>query len=69
MTEEDFNSAISSLREWRNQRLKESDWTQVADAPVDKEAWAIYRQELRDLPEHYTIESIENGTFVMPVEP
>lgn len=30
--------------------LKDSDWTQVPDAPVDHAAWAVYRQELRDLP-------------------
>jgi hypothetical protein len=29
--------------------LKDSDWTQVADAPVDKTNWATYRQELRDI--------------------
>jgi hypothetical protein len=38
-----------SVRETRNQKLKDSDWTQVADAPVDKAAWATYRQELRDI--------------------
>jgi hypothetical protein len=38
-----------SVREIRNQRLKDTDWTQVADAPVDKAAWAAYRQELRDI--------------------
>lgn len=37
------------LREKRNFLLSESDWTQVADAPVDKAAWATYRQELRDI--------------------
>jgi hypothetical protein len=31
--------------------LKESDWTQVADAPVDQSAWADYRQALRDVPQ------------------
>lgn len=36
----------------RNHLLAKSDWTQVADAPVDKEAWAAYRQALRDLPNH-----------------
>lgn len=39
-----------NIRENRDKMLFESDWTQVADAPVDKEAWAIYRQALRDLP-------------------
>jgi len=41
---------IRTLRLERNRLLKESDWTQLADAPVDKAAWATYRQELRDLP-------------------
>lgn len=34
----------------RNLRLQASDWTQVADAPVNKAAWVVYRQDLRDLP-------------------
>ena len=38
-------------RKERNARLAESDWTQVADAPVDKTAWAAYRQALRDITE------------------
>lgn len=39
-----------SVRDDRNKRLNESDWTQVADAPVDQAAWATYRQALRDVP-------------------
>lgn len=38
-----------SVRVQRNELLTKSDWTQVADAPVDTAAWATYRQELRDL--------------------
>ena len=38
------------IRNWRNAELKRTDWTQIADAPTDKDAWAIYRQKLRDLP-------------------
>lgn len=38
-----------SVRQQRNEKLKESDWTQLADAPVDKAAWATYRQALRDV--------------------
>ncbi len=38
------------IRNWRNAKLAASDWTQVADAPVDKAKWATYRQALRDLP-------------------
>ena len=38
-----------SVRDTRNTKLKDCDWTQVADAPVDKAAWAVYRQALRDV--------------------
>jgi hypothetical protein len=54
-----------SVRQTRDQKLKDSDWTQVADAPVNKEDWAAYRQTLRNLPN-------EEGfpwTVVMPTEP
>lgn len=36
-------------RSKRDALLSACDWTQVADAPVDKEAWASYRQALRDV--------------------
>ena len=39
------------IRGQRDQLLKDSDWTQVADAPVDQAAWATYRQALRDIPQ------------------
>ena len=39
------------IKLWRNAELARTDWTQVADAPIDKAAWAAYRQALRDLPE------------------
>jgi hypothetical protein len=38
-----------TAREQRNNLLVASDWTQVADAPVDKAIWAAYRQALRDI--------------------
>ena len=38
-----------AVRTDRNKRLNDTDWTQVADAPVDKAAWATYRQALRDI--------------------
>ena len=38
-----------SVRDQRNTKLAESDWTQVADAPVDNAVWATYRQALRDI--------------------
>jgi len=41
--------APEQARNQRNEMLAASDWTQVADAPVDKAAWATYRQALRDI--------------------
>ena len=43
----------NKVREQRNQLLKDSDWTQISDYNLgleNKEQWATYRQELRDLP-------------------
>lgn len=38
-----------SVRATRDAKLSECDWTQVADAPVDKAVWVTYRQALRDV--------------------
>ena len=46
----DTEAAAKIVRAQRNILLSESDWTQVADAPVDQAAWATYRQALRDIP-------------------
>ena len=53
------------LRMWRDAELKKCDWTQVADAPIDKTAWASYRQALRDLPS----QSKDPSKLVFPVAP
>ena len=39
-----------NVREDRNKRLTDCDWTQLADSTADKAAWATYRQALRDVP-------------------
>jgi hypothetical protein len=44
------NKAIE-VRRKRNDLLSGSDWTQVLDSPVDRTAWATYRDELRQVPE------------------
>ena len=47
---QEYSDAIANnVRAQRNDLLKETDWTQVADAPVDQTAWATYRQALRDI--------------------
>ena len=47
----------AEFRGIRDELLMQSDWTQLADVSLTEEqkiAWAIYRQELRDLPENTT---------------
>jgi len=44
----------AQARAQRDRLLAETDWTQVLDAPIDtktREAYRIYRQALRDVPE------------------
>lgn len=40
-----------SVRGSRDAELTSTDWTQLADAPVDSSVWAVYRQQLRDIPQ------------------
>ena len=47
---EDDNRQAQNIRESRNGKLTATDWTQLADSAADKEAWATYRQALRDVP-------------------
>ena len=54
-----------NVRNSRNEKLKECDWTQIADSTADKTAWATYRQALRDL----TKESGFPWTMTWPTEP
>jgi hypothetical protein len=39
----------TNIRVERNRRLADCDWTQLPDSPADHEAWATYRQALRDV--------------------
>lgn len=48
--EDSDNRTSEKVRKQRDELLYRSDWTQVADAPVDQSAWATYRQALRDIP-------------------
>ena len=54
-----------SIRVKRNQKLLNSDWTQVLDAPGYREVWATYRQALRDVPQQTEFPT----TVDWPVEP
>lgn len=55
---------LEQIRLWRDVQLARTDWTQVADAPVDAAAWATYRQVLRDLPD-----TIDIANPVLPEVP
>ena len=61
-TEEEINAKVTELsnsepmkllREERNKRIAETDWTQLKDVDLDiirERNWKNYRQALRDLP-------------------
>jgi hypothetical protein len=55
----------NEVRYKRNTLLTQSDWTQLADAPVDNLAWAVYRQSLRDI----TLQAGFPFTVDFPVAP
>jgi hypothetical protein len=60
-----LSGALSSTRVKRNQLLKQSDWVETAPMSEEKKnAWNVYRQALRDLPE-----SVEDYNVVFPTEP
>ena len=61
------DSVAASNRNRRNSLLTESDWTQVADAPVDATAWATYRQALRDITTHANWPNLDEADW--PVKP
>jgi len=56
---------LERMRIHRNQLIVASDWTQLPDAPVDRQAWADYRQALRDFPATWT----PGPTVVFPTPP
>jgi hypothetical protein len=46
---------LNGIRAERNRKLVESDWTQGKDIPDSISGpWAVYRQQLRDLPDTIT---------------
>lgn len=55
----------SEARAQRNALLLASDRTQLADAPFDQAAWALYRQALRDI----TAQAGFPATINWPVAP
>lgn len=62
---EHLEAQADHIRLLRTEMLKETDWTQVPDAPVDQNAWRTYRQELRDI----TLQEGFPSAIVWPTPP
>lgn len=73
-TEQEFINALENLRIERDKRLRDCDWTQLADVQLLygdewKLNWATYRQALRDLPNQCISGSINIYDMVWPLIP
>ena len=55
----------ANVRRSRTEKLKDCDWTQIADSTADKTVWATYRQALRDI----TGQAGFPWTIVWPTQP
>jgi hypothetical protein len=57
---------IKAVKKFRNNLLKESDWTQLEDVPMTlKNEWKIYRQALRDV----TLQETFPDNIEWPISP
>jgi len=57
-----------TVRPERDRLLSECDWTQMLDCPLSqaqKDAWAVYRQSLRDLP----LNTTDPSNVIYPATP
>jgi len=66
----DFNYFMNNLRYVRDQKLKESDFSQLPDVKEKNgesltNQWTLYRQQLRDFPSQFT----ETKDIVWPSKP
>jgi hypothetical protein len=54
------------IKNWRKRELQDCDWTQLSDVDlINKWDWAVYRQELRDLP----AQGADPKLWVFPTRP
>ena len=54
MSEKDYTNNWEDVVNKRNNKLRDSDWTQMPDCQLSdskKAEWATYRQALRDIPQ------------------
>ncbi len=67
-----ISSQWANVRAQRNALLLACDWTQLPDSPVDKDAWALYRQELRDITSQadpFNVTWPHDPDYVEPTQP
>ena len=69
-----FNSdrSMEAIRQKRNRLLALSDWTQVADAPINSQQLAevrTYRTSLRNITEGLTLPLTEEPSITWPTPP
>ncbi len=65
------NTTFEWMKQRRNMRLLECDWTQGVDSPLSdtkKAEWQTYRQALRDLPETYP-NPTSKDQIIWPTQP
>jgi len=49
------DSTWENIRTKRDYLLRSTDWTVTPGCSVDQSQWSAYRQNLRDIPQTYTI--------------
>ena len=49
------DSTWENIRKKRDYILKSTDWTVVPGCSVDQAQWSAYRQNLRDIPQTFTV--------------
>lgn len=65
--QEYYDQAVLRVKNTRTSLLAASDWTQLPDAPVDKIAWATYREALRNITSSSNFPYINDEDW--PIQP
>ena len=54
---------LAQIRSQRNQLLLNTDWSQVADSTANKSAYAVYRVDLRNVPQKIANDNADPRTW------
>jgi hypothetical protein len=72
LAEFEHQRTLARIRQRRNRRLADSDWTQLPDTaltPEQRTAWSTYRQALRDITESLPTQLEPNHQVTWPSPP